>query len=269
VLRRRAGLGLRLISAAVAVGLILSGIGASMLVSVGAAQESGAALLLIESTNGNVVITRADGSSEQAHSGSTLQPGDTLATVGHAEAQVNVGSQASLLLLDKTTLGIRDAAPSGAGGFYFRADMAQGVTVARTLPSKEPTIQISSGSQGAVAMLRQGGMAIATDTGIGNVSVACEGYRDRVYFPYDDQQVDCASGVVRTLTNRGAVEDDTSNNTSFITAAVEAAAFDAERDSDSDKGHNNHVKRDVKEKESTSSAPVVGSPSPFSSPLTP
>src|SRR3954452_17582362 len=84
------------------------------------AQDSGATTFTIASSNGNVVIKRADGSSEMARSGVVLMSGDQLASVGRSEATVNLGTQASgsgatLLLFSDTTIGIRGNAPSGGG----------------------------------------------------------------------------------------------------------------------------------------------------------
>src|SRR3954452_2834222 len=85
------------------------------------AQDSGATSFTIASSNGNVVIKRADGSSEMARPGTTLGPNDLLASVGRSEAAVNLGSQtggsgATLLLFADTTIGVRGST-SGGGGF--------------------------------------------------------------------------------------------------------------------------------------------------------
>jgi hypothetical protein len=101
----------------------------------GWAQDSGAASFTVASASGNVVIKRADGSSEMARPGTQLYANDQLASVGRSEATLNaVGpgatSGASLLLYSDTTIGVRSPG-AGAGGFYV-ADIAQGVVLART-----------------------------------------------------------------------------------------------------------------------------------------
>src|SRR4051794_2631505 len=112
------------------------------------AQDSGATSFSIASSNGNVVIKRADGSSEMARPGVVLMSGDQLASVGRSEATVNLGTQSSgsgatLLLFSDTTIGVRGSSAgggaAGGGGFYV-ADLAQGVVLARTLPSSNATV---------------------------------------------------------------------------------------------------------------------------------
>jgi hypothetical protein len=92
-------------------------------------------------------------------------------------------------------------------------------------------------------------MAIATDLGLGNVSVACEGFRDRVFFPYEDTQMPCESRIVRTLTSRGAIDDDTFNG-SFVSAVVDAVGQDPDKGRNDDTNRNVNRNRDIKEKES-------------------
>src|SRR5438105_10263770 len=80
------------------------------------AQDSGATSFTVASSNGNVVIKRADGSSEMARPGTVLMSGDLLASVGRSEATVNLGTQSSgsgatLLLFSDTTIGVRGNAP--------------------------------------------------------------------------------------------------------------------------------------------------------------
>jgi len=196
------------------------------------AQDSGATSFTIASSNGNVVIKRADGSSEMARSGVVLMSGDQLASVGRSEATVNLGTQASgsgatLLLFSDTTIGIRGNAPSGGGaaggGGFYVADLAQGVVLARTLPSSNATVQITNESAGAVAQLKQGGMSVATDVGTGTIAVACDDKTSEVAFPYTDMRVPCESNVVRTLSNNRQIDDFRADSNSPITAAVQAA----------------------------------------------
>jgi len=194
------------------------------------AQDSGATSFSIASSNGNVVIKRADGSSEMARPGVVLMSGDQLASVGRSEATVNLGTQASgsgatLLLFSDTTIGVRDSSAgggAGGGGFYV-ADLAQGVVLARTLPSSNATVQITNETAGAVAQLKQGGMSVATDVGTGTIAVACDDKTSQVAFPYTDMRVPCESNVVRTLSNNRQIDDFRADSNSPITAAVQAA----------------------------------------------
>jgi hypothetical protein len=221
---------------------------AGLMTAVSLAQDAGAALMTIGSVSGTVVITRADGSSEPARSGATLLKGDRLATVGRSEVQVNFSGEGTMTLMGSTTVDFDDVG-RGAGGFFVSTTLSSGVSVARTAPSKTPTISVASGVEGAVAKLQSGGMAIATDLGLGNVSVACEGFRDRVFFPYEDTQMPCESRIVRTLTSRGAIDDDTFNG-SFVSAVVDAVGQDPDKSRNDDANAARNRARNVKEKES-------------------
>ena len=187
------------------------------------AQDSGATSFTIASSNGNVVIKRADGSSEMARPGTALGPNDQLASIGRSEATVNLGNQtggsgATLFLFSDTTIGVRS--PSSGGGGFYVADLAQGVVLARTLPSSDATVQITNEHAGAVAQLKQGGMAVSTDVDTGTIAVSCDDRTSQVAFPYTDMRVPCENNVVRTLSNNGAIEDSHADSNSPVTAAV-------------------------------------------------
>src|SRR5689334_6662466 len=104
----------------IALMLVLSG---TLPAVTGWAQDSGAASFTVASASGNVIIKRADGSSEMARPGTSLYANDQLASVGRSEAMLNTGgtsgsSGASLLLYSDTTIGVRSQA-SGAGAGTF------------------------------------------------------------------------------------------------------------------------------------------------------
>src|SRR5688572_4392173 len=82
-LRRSFSTRLKLVFAVV---LVLSG---SLPAFTGWAQDSGAATFTVASANGNVVIKRANGSSEVARLGTQLYANDQLASVGRSEAMLN------------------------------------------------------------------------------------------------------------------------------------------------------------------------------------
>jgi hypothetical protein len=228
------------------------------------AQDSGATSFTIASSNGNVVIKRADGSAEMARPGTTLGPNDLLASVGRSEATVNLGSQtggsgATLLLFSDTTIGVRGN-NSGGGGFYV-ADLAQGVVLARTLPGSNATVQITNETAGAVAQLKQGGMSVANDIGTGTIAVACDDKTSQVAFPYTDMRVPCENNVVRTLSNNRTIDDSAADSNSPVTSAVQAAGNNvAAQQQQSNQAQSQHT---ASQKEDKDNAPVVvASPAP-------
>jgi hypothetical protein len=239
----------------------------------GWAQDSGAASFTVSSASGNVVIKRADGSSEMAQPGTPLYANDQLASVGRSEARLSTGgpggtSGASLLLYSDTTVGVRNPG-AGAGGFYV-ADIAQGVVFARTPPGANITIQITNETAGAVAQVKQGGMAVASDVGTGTIAVACEDRASEVAFPYTDMRVPCENNVVRTLSNQRSIDDSRADSNSPISSAVQAAGTNVAADKQSDGAaqpqgavNRSNSKEDKDEKEKESSAPaIVASPAP-------
>ena len=241
----------------------------------GWAQDSGAASFTVASASGNVVIKRADGSSETARPGTQLYANDQLASVGRSEAALNaVGpggtSGASLLLYSDTTIGVRNPG-AGAGTFYV-ADIAQGVVVARTPPNSGATLQITNESAGAVAQVNPGGgMAVASDVGTGTVAVSCEDRTSQVYFPYTDMRVPCENNVVRTLSNQRSIEDSRADANSPLTAAVQAAGTNVAAVQQSEnapqgqsQGAANRSNSTQDDDEEDSDAPaIVPSPAPF------
>jgi len=258
-------------------------LGANLPTSTGWAQDSGAASFTVASASGNVIIKRADGTSEMARPGTPLYANDQLASVGRSEAMLNTGgpaatSGASLLLYSDTTIGIRNPS-SGAGTFYI-ADIAQGVVLARTPQSSNQSVRITSESAGAVAQVNPGGgMAVASDVGTGTIAVSCEDRQSQVFFPYTDDRVPCENNVVRTLSNNRTIDDSKADSNSPITAAVQAAGTNVAADKQSDGASqpqgavnrsNSKESSEEKEKESSSSPPPVPSPAPqMTSPTNP
>src|SRR5262245_17113931 len=259
----------------IALVLVLSG---SLPTMTGWAQDSGAASFTVSSASGNVVIKRADGSSEMARPGTPLYANDQLASVGRSEAMLSTGgpggtSGASLLLYSDTTIGVRSQGSgpgAGAGGFYV-ADIAQGVVLARTPPGANTTLQVTNEAAGAVAQVRQGGMAVASDVGTGTIAVACEDRTSEVAFPYTDMRVPCENNVVRTLSNQRTIDDSRADANSPITSAVQAAGTNVAADKQADNAaqpqgavNRSNSKETSEEKEKESAAPaIVPSPAPF------
>src|SRR5215204_10492 len=191
------------------------------------AQDSGAASFTVASASGNVVIKRANGTSEMATPGTQLFANDQLASVGRSEAMLNTvgqGSGASLLLYSDTTIGVRSQGSGAGAGTFYVADIAQGVVLARTPPTSGAGLRITAESAGAVAQVNPGGgMAVASDVGTGTIAVSCEDRQSQVFFPYVDDRVPCENNVVRTLSNNRTVDDSKADSNSPLSAAVQAA----------------------------------------------
>jgi hypothetical protein len=161
---------------------------------------------ILESTIGPVIVTRGDGTTEQVGAGARIDAGDRVATAGAGGATIRFDDGSQLALMSDTTVDVRRVERGASGGLILVADQSRGVSTART-SGREAEIRITSGSEGTVALLRQGGMAFGTDVGTGDVSAACEDRGTQLFFPYEDLRVPCEQNVVRTRTSRGDVQD--------------------------------------------------------------
>lgn len=181
----------------------------------------------LQAASGTVAVARADGSAVQpARPGTTLGPGDRIATVGRSSATLDLPGLGQIDLGADSTIVLRELRWDGAD-LVLVAEIVHGMTVHRLSPA--------SGTRIGYRIVDPSGLAVAQGVGSasfgvgrdenGHVTVACERCpTGTLSFPAAGQWL--TSGRARTLTARGEVVEASLGGSIYDALASGASADD-------------------------------------------
>jgi len=185
-----------------------------------AAQQATAGGAIV-SLSGETIVTHPNGESELAKVGTPVSQGDRVAVPGAGGAVIGYSDGSRVGLQPRTTVAFKQLSTGGNGTALVTGDVARGTVTAEAPAGREAEIRVTSEASGAVALLKQGDMAVRVDEDTSNVSVACDQASDRVYFPYADLRVPCEQRIVRTFTSDGDIVDTAAGRGSLLSAVVD------------------------------------------------